>query len=272
MQDTFAGAAKRPRLTPLQSDQFLRTGMLRAPGLVPPAAVNAMTDRLWDELERRWRILRDRPETWIAGSPTHLQGPKRAGAFAAMASPGLRALLDEMYAGRGWTGPSHWGQALVTFPGPAGWTVPHAAWHIDLAYWEDLAPWPGSLRIFVLLAPLAPGGGGTVYVSGSHRLAMRVAEGDERPLRTAGLKDAVSLRSPWLEALRSAASDDDRIARFMRTGATVDGIELRVVEMTGEPGDVFLMHPGVLHAAAPNASRTPRLMLAETVRARTTPS
>jgi hypothetical protein len=40
----------------------------------------------------------------------------------------------------------------------------------------------------------------------------------------------------------------------------VDGVEVRVVELCGEPGDVVLMNPRCLHAAAPNAGASPRLM------------
>jgi len=267
MPSTSSGAAARPALTQVQKVLFLQTGMLRAPGLVPRSAAEAMAGRLWEELERRGRIRRDAPQTWPAGSPTGLQGLKRAGAFAEMASPGLKGLLDGMFAG-GWTGPAAWGQALVTFPTRgAAWTVPHSAWHIDLAYAEDLRPWPRAIRVFVLLADLAPSGGGTVHVCGSHRLAMRVLREDGPLARTAELKERVKRRGPWIQALCSPGGGTGRIARFMHEGASVDGIELRVEEITGEAGDVFLMHTGVLHAAAANCRSAPRLMLAEAVRA-----
>lgn len=268
MPSTSSGAAKRPLLTQVQKDEFLQTGVLHAPGLVPRPAVEAMAERLWRELQRRWGISRDQPQTWTVERPTHLQGLKRSGAFAEMASPGVRALMDEVFASRGWTGPAHWGQAFLAFPiREAAWTVPHSAWHIDLAYPGDLTPWPGAIRLFVLLDRLEPGGGGTVYVAGSHRLAMQVAAAAAAPLRTIELKQAVKRRDPWLEALCSPGGGTGRIARFMHEGAAVDGIDLRVEEITGEAGDVFLMHTGVLHAAAANCRSAPRLMLAETVRA-----
>jgi hypothetical protein len=40
---------------------------------------------------------------------------------------------------------------------------------------------------------------------------------------------------------------------------------VRLEEMTGAPGDVFLMHPAVLHAPAHNALDRPRLMLTVSV-------
>jgi ectoine hydroxylase-related dioxygenase (phytanoyl-CoA dioxygenase family) len=40
-----------------------------------------------------------------------------------------------------------------------------------------------------------------------------------------------------------------------------DGIALQVVELSGSAGDVFLLHPLTMHAAAPNAGSAPRFML-----------
>jgi hypothetical protein len=42
----------------------------------------------------------------------------------------------------------------------------------------------------------------------------------------------------------------------------------RVRELTGQPGDVILMHPRTLHAPAPNALATPRMMLVEIINRR----
>jgi ectoine hydroxylase-related dioxygenase (phytanoyl-CoA dioxygenase family) len=49
------------------------------------------------------------------------------------------------------------------------------------------------------------------------------------------------------------------------THVHVDGVEVRVEEMTGDPGDIWLMHPAALHAAAPNVREAPRLVLAQLV-------
>ena len=61
------------------------------------------------------------------------------------------------------------------------------------------------------------------------------------------------------------APDDDRTARFMDQEERVDGVACQVAEMTGEPGDVWLMHPNILHNSAPNALETPRLALTQFV-------
>jgi ectoine hydroxylase-related dioxygenase (phytanoyl-CoA dioxygenase family) len=40
----------------------------------------------------------------------------------------------------------------------------------------------------------------------------------------------------------------------------VDGVPLRVVELTGEPGDMVFCHPVMVHCAAPNRGVRPRFM------------
>jgi hypothetical protein len=45
--------------------------------------------------------------------------------------------------------------------------------------------------------------------------------------------------------------------------AQVDGHPVRLEEMTGETGDLVVMHPATLHAAARYTLDRPRLMLTE---------
>ena len=42
-------------------------------------------------------------------------------------------------------------------------------------------------------------------------------------------------------------------------------LELRVVEITGEPGDLYLVHPLIMHAPAPNCAAVPRMVLSSFV-------
>jgi hypothetical protein len=39
-----------------------------------------------------------------------------------------------------------------------------------------------------------------------------------------------------------------------------DGVAVRVVEVTGQPGDAFVCHPSLLHAVSVNCRTVPRLM------------
>ena len=57
------------------------------------------------------------------------------------------------------------------------------------------------------------------------------------------------------------------MARF----GDIDGVRVRVVELTGRAGDVVLVHPSVLHARPVNCHDTSRFMLVKDIPARGAP-
>ena len=61
-----------------------------------------------------------------------------------------------------------------------------------------------------------------------------------------------------------APSPADRIAAFMGAETLVEGIPLRVAELTGEPGDMVFCHPVMVHCVAPNRGVRPRFMRIKT--------
>jgi hypothetical protein len=254
-------------LTPERRAEFLESGVVCVPGAIPKEAAAAMADRLWEACERRHGVLRDEPETWTRQRLFQFNDLRRDGAFSPMRSAGLEALLDDFFGPAGWEPPQHWGGPLVTFPTPGDWAVPSASWHLDILPGQRLDPWPTTVRVFTFLAPLEPGGGGTLYVAGSARLAMALIAAGRARLRSAKLREAMKRASSWIDALCSDPDDGERTRRFMQEGADVDGVRLLVGEMTGDAGDVFLMHPGTLHASAVNSGSKPRMMLAETINA-----
>jgi hypothetical protein len=239
-------------LTPSQHDEFERSGLLRLPGAVPVGAAAAMRHRFWEFLSTERGIDPHRPETWPSGAPRRLQALRRSGAFAAMASDGVRAALDDLLGAGGWREPDRWGLPLVTFPVPGGrWGVPTTGWHLDSFGPDHDLP---GVTVFAFLGSVAGHGGGTAVLTGSHHLVNRhiTATGTWRP---ADVRAALAAAHPWLRDLwagrPTAAADDDL------------GVGLR--ELTGDPGDVVLMHPRTLHAAAPNTAVEPRMMLVEIV-------
>lgn len=245
-------------LTPEQLETYASEGVVRLPGAVAAAEVAAMRDVLWRRLEARCGARRDRPETWSPERPAQLTS--KADEFTAMASPTVRAVLDQLL-GR-WKTPPRWGIPLVTFPTPAAWDVPHLHWHTDLPV---TAAAPSVARVFLLLAPLAAQGGGTGYIAGSHRVLRLLAQRTGRTLPSGVARRMLKEREPWFAALESRREDEDRIERFMVVGGVADGVPVRVAEMTGEPGDVFMMDPIMLHGMTRNAAPAPRLMLTEWV-------
>jgi hypothetical protein len=246
-------------LTPEQHAEFDRRGVLRLPGFYPNDDIGQMADSLWDDLERRFGILRDRPETWTVANPTHFQALKRSGAFSALGSARMVELADAMLGVGAWDAPTPWGGPLVTFPTTAP-HLPRPPWHLDIGGLERLSPLP-ILRVFTFLEPAPPGGGGTLYVAGSHRLALDIERDLNGPVRSADVRERLRRDHPWFASLLAARAADVRA--LMGAEAQVGGHAVQLEEMTGAPGDLIVMHPAILHGAAHNASDRPRMMLTE---------
>lgn len=251
-------------LTPQHREDFERDGVFRLRGFYAPQAVAQMAQTLWADLGRRFQIDPQRPETWKNKQPGKFQRLQHSGAFAAMNSPQL-ATLGDAFLGEGrWQAQKQGGHPLVTFPNGA-WDIPHRNWHLDMPA-TGLRGALTALRVFTFLEPVQPRGGGTLYVSGSHRMVAALANEvpADAPVRSAELKAALGPADPWFADLFQPEGED-RIQRFLEEGAVVRGVPVKVEEMTGEPGDVMVMHPAVLHTFAPNARDRPRLMLVTTL-------
>src|SRR5262245_13646115 len=226
-----------------------------------------MRQCLWDDLARRHGVRQDDPATWTVAQPTHFQALRRSGTFEEIASPELTGMLDDLLGAGAWLRPDRWGDSLVTFPDArAAWDVPHTGWHIDWPARGAARPLFGS-KVLAFVSPVAAGGGGTVLLAGSHRLIER-AVAASRPGaagHSPALRKTLGAAHPWLRDLWSRPTGGDRIARFMRDGVVLDGVDLRVVELTGAAGDAVVFHPWLFHAAAPNRARWPRMMVGQNV-------
>jgi hypothetical protein len=227
-----------------------------------------MCDLLWALLARHG-VHRDAPETWISERVTGIQAVARSQAFNPMANPAVCSSLDDLFGAGAWKRPPRWGQPLVTFPGGRKhWDVPHMSWHLDAPASALVAgkKLPGVV-VFAYLAPVLEQGGGTLVLAGSHRVvedfAANADPADEG--RSADVRSALKRAEPWLRALWSRDDKTDRVRRFMTEGAEVRGVPLRVMELTGEPGDVVIWHPWLFHAPAANCKSQPRLMLRQPI-------
>jgi ectoine hydroxylase-related dioxygenase (phytanoyl-CoA dioxygenase family) len=253
--------------TDAQRATFHEQGLLHLPAAIATIDADRMAARIWDVLDARDGIRREDPATWAVRQPTGFQSLTRAGVFAPLASAAVRAALDDLLGRGSWQSPDAWGAPLVTFPdGARAWDVPSGQWHLDFVARESAEHLPG-VRILGLLVDVQPRGGTTLIVGGSHRLVERlIADGRAAEGHSAHIRDELAAAYPWLGALWSRdAVPADRVQRFMTEGATIDGVQLRVIELTGAAGDVFLMHPWTLHAPAPNCGSTPRLMISQSV-------
>ena len=235
-------------------DAFLEDGYVRVPGVFSAEAAAAMREAAWCELAHRYGVDRDDRRTWTHEVPHHLQGLKRHPAFAAIGSDVVGAALDVVF-GSGWTHPKNWGALFITFP--VRGAVPDVSlgsWHIDAPYDTPVAP-PFGARVLALFGDVEPGAGGMNLVAGSHRVlaAFAARQPPEILAKNARARRALLRSHPWLSGLHQPDDAPTRIRRFMHDGATIDGVDVRVIELSGYAGDVFLMHPGVLHACPVNA-------------------
>ncbi len=142
-------------------------------------------------------------------------------------------------------------QILFTLPGEQSWAVPHDVWHLDLPRCgEQKSP---GLQVFTFIEDVEPSGGATLVVGGSHRLL-----NDCGRLPSKKVKQLLS-REQYFKTLfdpsRPATGTLDEL-----TGSVAD-IELKVIELCGKVGDVYLMDLRVLHTPAPNAANNARMML-----------
>ncbi len=254
-------------LTAEQRAEFDELGITRLRNVFTHDDSVRMRRVVWSELERRYAALEDDPSTWKPGEAHGMKTSKKSRAFEPIGGPLLLEAIDELLGTSNWTTAAHWGQVMVTFPQPdAAWRLPSKMWHVDWHYMYAPTPLFG-VKIFVFFGTVEPRGGGTLVVSGSHRVVERFVASTEPDARTdfRTCRLRFMKHDPWFRALaRADDPDPERTARFMGPDHDADGIPVRVVELTGNPGDVVLAHPWMLHHAAPNTSSYPRMMRGKT--------
>jgi hypothetical protein len=249
---------------------FEQTGIIRLPKAFPRDAADAMLDAVWGYVERKTPLRRHDATTW---EPPRIsfKNLKRNRAFGALVdNPPVRSALDGIFGADRWRASQKGPQVLMTVPSAPPWVLPHRLWHMDTDF--ERPPWPTfGVKLFACIAPLRPGGGATLAISGSHRLVGRFG-----PTLAAGRRGGNQVtwgrmmqQDPWLDDLRRAGPEPERTRRLLGAPHDANGIEVEIVELCGEPGDVFVTHLQVFHCAAPNVADTPRMALATFVAAHT---
>ena len=239
------------------------TGVVRLPGVVARDVADAMADRVWAVLARRG-VDRADPSTWLQGFVGQLQPLRQGRVFDGFTTAVTDAFVDELLGAGRWRESEPWGPALVTFPEPEPWVLPHKMWHLDLPGRGD----PDQVhvaRLFGYVTDVVPQGGGTLVVEGSDeviRRMVRAAPGHDAG-SSADLRRKLIRRHPWFRALCSEGGD--RVAQFMVDGDEVDGVRVRVSELTAEAGDVVAMLPWTMHNLSMNCAAAPRFMVTHSI-------
>ena len=250
---------------------FQERGYIRVPGAFPRDKALAIQDFMWAELERFHGIRREDRSTWPVPRENQrwaqqygLNQTKDHPIYKGIAHPRLLRAMYDIIGPRSWYKKS-WGGFLISFPDMSEkpWDVGANDWHPETGPRSDLRVWrPPFVLVFTFFSHVTPQGGGTLVVEGSHRLVVPYLN-SLKGLRAK--KKRLFARfprtHPWLAELMGKTADrGDRIHRFMEEGAVIDNVNLRVVELTGDPGDAILWHPALLHSRSVNRSDGPRFM------------
>lgn len=248
-----------------QRREFAARGILPLRGAADPAVVAAFRERLLSFVAER-KLAPEGLGQWLAVKASLTAPVAKTCGFAELWGPTVLAAVDGLLGANRLRVPKYAGQVLpLTWPQPAqAWHVPDKGWHLDYAAPRAARGLPG-LQVFLCLDRVEPRGAATLVAAGTARLidAIRLRRGNAWEGRSADVRKALAREVPWLRELTTTRADEDRIARFMEKPTHFDGSDLQVIELTGEPGDVWLMHPWLLHAASPNCSERPRMVVTE---------
>jgi hypothetical protein len=247
-------------ITTSQKETFDSRGLLRLGALLPAEKVNPAREAVLGPLGRQgvwrdgsWHFGELPPSTAPNAGAALVKGVKRSQKIRDLVTEEVRQAVAELLGERVTFPVTDFPQLLFTLPNAESWTVPHNIWHLDVPRLPDCGI-PG-VQMFTFLNTVAPGGGGTLVVTGSHRLL-----NESRRISSRQLKKRLK-REPYFRDLMSKDFADRQL--FIRECSRVGDVELQVVELHGEPGDVILMDMRILHTLAPNAGRVPRIMVTQ---------
>ena len=239
-------------LTPEELEQFARRGYVRIANALNPDYVTQVQEYVWSRFAEQG-VLRDDPTTWGSRDEITINKDGLDKAVRAEIAPRLEAAVNQLLGAGTWKPLKTLGGLLMTLPKnplPA-WEIVTRIWHTDndpRSSQKEL----NELMLFTFYSSVAPHGGGTLVLSGSHRLAEAyLAENPGVPF---------NVWQPYLAELTGAKERTRTQADFMEKETEICGIPVQVAELTGEPGDAILCHPALLHATSLNSLPAPRLM------------
>lgn len=246
--------------------QFNEQGFLVVRECVPEARARQASAAIWTDLMARYDVTED-SNTWhgqyLNFAATALKGQDT------MLSGTMRRVFDDLLGEGRWRSDQETrsrGTVFASLPRSAeddAWALA-GEWHWDHGEIRHLPSHTG-VQASTLLTNMAHRGGGTLFVSGSHHAVARHfhrTRGRFSDNYSAKRMQSFFKTQEWFRDLDGGTVPKaNRVATYMERTSTVDGIALRVHEMTGKPGDAYFMHPLLVHAGPANGARTPRIML-----------
>ena len=240
-----------------QQRAFDELGIVKVKGAFDLKIATDVEDELWRRFEK-WGIERGVPESWESLDEATIRKVMKAtrrvrgleSIYNAHSDKIARALARETELEK------QKALLLLTFSRQhhyiADEVVPSSIWHSD----TPNIPGKGLSGVIVLgfINHVRPRGGGTMVITGSHRLFETSTSAITSKMAKRRLK-----KYPYFRALLSKKSADRE--RFLNEPGFVNDIELRVVELTGEPGDAYFVNGSVLHTITRNYQPDPRMMV-----------
>lgn len=224
-------------MSQVQTSFFIDSGYQRLEGFHSKRQVAGIRRKLLDECKR---LNSQRGGQGSASSLQKLPVFQQIGKLSALVKvPGLHEALStpqliDLITRLGGRTPSviQETQLLLSPSNQGASTLEGLSWHVDIAA-NPKGPLPG-IQAFFLIDDVAPGGGATLALAGSHRVD------------TQGMPTSSRLR----EVLKTPGD--------LKCNLHELGIE--IIEMSGRAGDVFLMDLRVLHAPSVNSTKNVRMM------------
>ena len=238
-------------------DAFHERGLLRLANGFDSDKANQLTEGLWNKL-RTFGIEENQPGTWQDLSDKQLrEAIKRTRKFK-----GLQAIYSNRVenAALDLAADDELERQspllLLTFSGThdhlENTAVPRTMWHTDAPGLPDKAP--AAIIVLGFLNRVEPRGGGTMVVAGSHRLHGESANGVPSRMIKRRLR-----KHDYFKALFSKSESNRE--HLLEKSQNVNGVEVQVVELTGDPGDVYLLNSALLHTITRNFLTVPRFMV-----------
>ncbi|MEM7133738.1 MAG: phytanoyl-CoA dioxygenase family protein [Chloroflexota bacterium] len=268
---------KNAVLSPENLTCFEQNGYVYLPKAFSRGDALAIQDSFWSQMQEQG-IDRDDRSTWPTDLWPSLKLKDNPSLESRITTPRLCGAINQLLGSNNWHVPHRWGGYLISFPTGIAqdWELTSQAWHWDDTLINHFGQCNTGLFIFTFYSDVQAKGGGTLVVSGSHRLIEqffhRLSPKDQR-LKQKALKRQFAQSQPWLAELTGLTSEyANRTQRFMEETTEVDGVPVKVIEVTGDPGDAYLCHPAIYHARSPNHAEVPRFMRVKGLVKQTDPS
>ena len=240
-----------------QKTLFEEDGIIKLPDFLPMAVVEPAVKSAFEVFaeagiwaENQWLLDHLPPTNQPAAGSDLVKGTKNLRATRNLVTPGVLELMKALSNGEELNQFNDKMQLLFTRPNATSWTVPATIWHLDTPRLPSGSR-PG-VQMFTFLNQVEPSGGGTLVVAGSHRLL-----NDNTFIRSKDVKKRLKTKPFFKDLLNKHCPDREQL---MARREVVEDIPLRIVEMTGQPGDIYLTDLRILHTLANNALKVPRVM------------